>query len=32
MYDSSLEEILVACPVPKALVRALYKAWILSTE
>ena len=32
MSASSLEEFLVACPVPKALVGALNKAWTLLTE
>ena len=32
MSPSYLEEVLVACPVPKALARALYKAWKFTTE
>ena len=31
-HASSLEEVLVACPVPKALARALNKAWTLPAE
>ena len=32
MSTSSLEEVLVACPVPKALTAALDKDWTSSTE
>ena len=32
MSDFSLEEVLVACPIPKALTAALDKAWTSPTE